>query len=195
MRFNIIYIDVPWSYKNKNTGGSMKSGATAKYKTLTMDEAKSLPIKDISEKDSVIFMWATIPLLPECLDVMKSWGFKYKTSIIWRKIMSLGMGFWFRGQCEILVLGIKGKIKAFRCQLPNFIQTKALRHSEKPEEFREMIIEATKKIEDRKFIEIFARKKIEGWTCLGNEITGNDIFYDLENIIKKEACGDRISNN
>jgi len=70
---------------------------------------------------------------------MKTWGFKYKTAIFWRKIMSLGMGFWFRGQVEMLLLGIKGKVKAFRCQKVNFLQTRVKAHSEKPIEIYEWI--------------------------------------------------------
>lgn len=80
--------------------------------------------------------------------------------------MSLGMGFWFRGQVEMLLLGIKGNVKAFRIQKPNFIQAKALRHSEKPEEFRRLI-EMTG-LKPR--LEMFARRKAKGWAVHGNEI-------------------------
>ena len=80
--------------------------------------------------------------------------------------MSLGMGFWYRGQVELCLVGIRGKVKAFRIQKANFIQSKALRHSEKPEEMRQLI-EATG-LEPK--IELFARQKVEGWDCWGNEV-------------------------
>ena len=80
--------------------------------------------------------------------------------------MSLGMGFWFRGQCEICLLGIKGKVKAFRCQKANFIQSKIRKHSQKPEEFFELI----DPILPRPAIELFARQEREGWDSWGNEI-------------------------
>ena|SRR5437899_1200323 len=166
-RYKVIYADPPWEYKNKKTGGTLSSGSASKYSTMSMTELKSLPIADISEKNCIIFMWSTVPLLPEALQVLNSWGFKYKTMITWRKIMSLGMGYWFRGQTEHLLLGIKGKVKAFRCQRPNFIQTKVLRHSEKPYEFR-ALIEAATNLTPR--IELFARQKTEGWDSWGNEI-------------------------
>ena len=176
-KYQIIYIDPPYSYRNKNTGGSMKSGSSAKYPTMTINELCSLDIP--ADKDCALFLWATVPLLPEALFLMDHWGFKYKTTLFWRKIMSLGMGFWFRGQVEMLLLGIKGKIKAFRIQKPNIIQSKVGRHSEKPEEFRELI-EMTGL---NPKIELFARQKTPGWDSLGYDIDGKDIQISL-----KELC-------
>lgn len=157
----------------------MKSGAGSKYTTMTTDEICQLPIKEIADENSVLFLWVTCPMQEEGMKVMQSFGYKYKTKIYWRKIMSLGMGFWFRGQVEECWLGVRGKVKAFRLQVPNFIQTKALKHSEKPEEIRR-IIEMTN-LEPR--IELFATKVFPGWTCIGNEINGKDIREDLNNLI------------
>lgn len=167
-KYQVIYADPPWAYRNKKTGGSMKSGSAAKYKTMTSEEvcAMGLRIKKIANPNSVLFLWVTTPLLPECLPVLKAWGYKYKTAIYWRKIMSLGMGFWFRGQIEICLLGVKGKIKAFRLQIPNFIQSKALKHSEKPREMRDII----EKINLKPRIELFARQKTKEWDVWGAEV-------------------------
>jgi N6-adenosine-specific RNA methylase IME4 len=165
-KYNVIYADPPWTYQNKKTGGSMKSGALAKYPTMSIDELKVMDIP--AAKDCVLFMWATVPLMPEAIDLVTAWGFKYKTMITWRKIMSLGMGFWFRGQCEHLIVAVKGNVKAFRCQHPNFIQHKALKHSEKPEVFRQLIEQVTPTMTDR--LELFARKETEGWDVFGNEV-------------------------
>lgn len=169
-KYQIIYADPPWSYKNKNTGGSYSSGASSKYSTMSLKDICNLPIKNISDKNCVLFLWATVPLMPEAFKVINEWGFKYKTTITWRKIMSLGMGFWFRGQCEHLLFGIKGKVKAFRLQEPNFIQCKVSKHSQKPNEFRELINRATSKMPLRNKIELFARQKTEGWDVWGNEV-------------------------
>lgn len=155
-KYNIIYADPPWKYHNKRSGGSMKEQP---YSVLSTEDIIKLPISNICEKDCILFLWATNPILPEALTVLKAWGFKYKTCLIWRKIMSLGMGFWFRGQCELLILGIKGKIKAFRCQEENIYQSKVKKHSEKPEYFRGLIEMSTEHIDNRKMIELFARKK------------------------------------
>lgn len=178
-KYQIIYVDPPYKYRNKNTGGSMRSGASSKYDVMSIDDICSLPIKDIVDKDSALFLWVTCPMQREGMMIMDAWGYQYKTKIYWRKIMSLGMGFWFRGQVEELWLGIHGKVKAFRLQIPNFQQTKALAHSQKPDEFRE-IIEMTG-LEPR--IELFARRKVDGWTCLGLEISGKTIQEELANLI------------
>ena len=151
----------------------MVSGAEAKYPTMSVDEISALPIKDIASKNSVLFMWATVPLMPEAFQVMKAWGYKYKTMITWRKIMSLGMGYWFRGQCEHLLLGVRGQVKAFRLQEPNFIQAKVLAHSEKPEEFRKLIERATSKMPSRNAVEVFARRRVTGWDVFGNQVEGS----------------------
>ncbi|KKK84517.1 hypothetical protein LCGC14_2782570, partial [marine sediment metagenome] len=115
--------------------------------------------------------------LPEAFEVMKEWGYKYKTMITWRKIMSLGMGFWFRGQTEHLLLGVRGKVKAFRIQKANFIQCKAEKHSQKPKEFRDLI-EMTKLTPK---IELFARQKTKGWDVWGNEVESDIELWQSRN--------------
>src|SRR3990167_7373220 len=166
MTFDIILADPPWAYRNKKTGGSMISGAEAKYPTMSVGELCALRVKEIVSKDSVLFLWTTTPMQEEAMQIMKAWGFKYKTKIYWRKIMSLGMGFWFRGQVEELWLGVRGNVRAFRLQEPNFEQCKALAHSKKPEFFRQLIERATYKMPSRNKIELFAAECKEGWISL-----------------------------
>ena len=175
MRYKVILCDPPWAYRTKKTGGSMSSGAASKYPTMDIADIKSLPISSIAGKDSVLFLWATTPLLPEAFTVLSAWGFKYKTAIYWRKIMSLGMGYWFRGQVEVCLLGVRGNVKAFRIQKANFIQSKALQHSGKPIEMRQLI-ESTG-LAPR--IELFATQKVDGWDSIGNVINGEDIRISL----------------
>jgi len=164
-KYQIIYADPPWHYRNVKTGGSMNSGASAKYPVLNMADIMALPVPRISDKSSVLFLWATTPLLPDCLSVLQAWGYRYKTAIYWRKIMSLGMGFWFRGQVEVCLMGTRGKVKAFRIQQPNFIQSKAREHSRKPDEVYSLIEQTN--LQPR--VELFARRQVEGWDCWGNE--------------------------
>lgn len=141
-------------------------------------------------------MWVTVPLLPEGLKALESWGFTYKTMVTWRKVMSLGMGFWFRGQCEHLLLGTKGNVKAFRQQKVNFYQSevfeldechqsKAGKHSQKPHYFRELINNAVKvSFPDPQKLELFARTRdgmfgdmeYEGWDVYGNQVTNSIIL-------------------
>lgn len=178
-KYKVIYADPPWSYKNGKTGGRIKrigpqSGSAQKYNTMTMDEICSLPIDEISNKNCVLFLWGTVPLLPESLEVMKAWGFRYKTTFYWRKIMSLGLGYWFRGQIEFMLVGLKGKIPAFHSQHPNFIQCRVGEHSKKPKEIRGLIDGIASKYKLHPKIELFSRDKIEGWDCWGDEVSTDE---------------------
>lgn len=173
-KYNILYVDPPWQYNNKNTGGSMNSGASCKYETLSLEQLKSINLP--TEKDSCLFLWCPVPIIEYGLELLKTWEFKYKTAIFWNKIGRLGMGYWFRGQVEILLFGIKGSIKAFKCQELNIINHKVLKHSEKPEIFRQLIDKATINITNPKKVELFAKKYSDNWDCYGLELNNYDIL-------------------
>jgi N6-adenosine-specific RNA methylase IME4 len=174
-KYNIIYADPPWSYKNKKTGGNHLSGAAQKYAVMTTDDICNMEIP--VSKDCVLFLWATVPLMPDAFKVMEAWGFKYKTMLTWRKVMSLGMGFWFRGQTEHLLIGVKGKVKAFRMQVANFHQSKAEKHSKKPAHFRDLIaVAAGRSFTEVNKLELFAREQAEGWDVFGNEVENSIIL-------------------
>lgn len=174
--YNVIYADPPWEYNNKKTGGgSMVSGSKNKYEVLSIKELCELPINLIADKNSILFLWATVPLLRQAFEVMDAWGFVYKTKITWHKTGRLGIGFWTRGEVEELLLGVKGKITPFRSSIRNHIEHKILKHSEKPEIFREIIEELTSKMVHRRMIELFACHRIDGWKCIGKDIDGMNI--------------------
>ncbi|MCK9593972.1 MAG: MT-A70 family methyltransferase [Methanoregula sp.] len=170
MRYQVIVADPPWEYRNKKTGGTMKSGSVAKYPTMSLDEICGLNVPEISEKNAVLFLWGTTPLADYPFEVMESWGFKYKTKIYWIKTGRLGLGYWFRGRVEECLVGIKGKVPAFRCQRPNAIQSKARKHSQKPEEFFQLIEPELTRCNLNSRIELFARESRNGWVSWGNEI-------------------------
>ena len=166
-KWKLLLVDPPWQYENKRTGGtSMISGAEQHYDTLSIKDLCELPIGNLSETNSIMFLWATTALIPEALEVMKAWGFKYKSAVFWRKIMRLGMGYWFRGQVELCLLGIRGNVKAFRLQKPNFIQSRVRKHSQKPSEMYGLI--DLLGIDSK--IELFARERREGWDAWGNQL-------------------------
>lgn len=172
----------------------MNSGSGDKYPTMSVEEIGALPIKNIADKNSVLFLWATVPLLPEALNVMSAWGFRYKTKITWHKVGRKGLGYWLRGEVEDLLFGVRGNVKEFRCQSSNFLEIPPLAHSEKPEEFRRLIEAATEGMEPK--IELFARKRVPGWVCLGNEIDGRNIvdsLADLRKEVVRDAVGQRAS--
>lgn len=180
-KYNVIYADPPWSYDNKKTGrtnGNQPegSGAHTKYKTMSLDDLKEFPINDITEANSVLFMWVTNPLLIEGIELLRYWGFDYKTMLTWKK--NTGTGYWFIGRTEHLILGIKGNVKAFRSGLIGFHECKSGKHSQKPHHFRELINQSViNSFEEPKKLELFARYRdgifqdyeYSGWDLYGNE--------------------------
>lgn len=115
-KYQIIACDPPWSYSDtQHGGGTAYFGASVRYQTMNNKDIAALPIADMADKDCVLFMWATSPLLPEAFEAMKSWGFKFKTvAFVWSKKSKNGkdianMGRWTMGNVEVVLLGVKGK--------------------------------------------------------------------------------------
>jgi len=178
-KYKIIYADPPWSYEDKSLAG--KRGAGCKYETQNIEWLKSLPVKNISENDCVLFMWVTMPMIPEGLALIESWGFKYKTcAFVWVKKNKRkdswfwGMGMWTRANAEICLLSTKGKPKRISAGVHSVIDTPIETHSKKPNEVRKRII---KLMGDLSRIELFSRQKTDGWDVWGNEVDK----FDLEN--------------
>lgn len=185
--YEIIYADPPWPYRNKKTGGSFKSGASQHYKELTLEQIQALPIQNLADSRCALFLWGTVPATRECWSVLDAWGFTYKTTLYWIKDEfddstgefspgRLGMGQWFRGQVEYCLVGIRGKVPAFRCQRRNYIFTKSSAHSRKPVEVRNLALEAAAPVLDGPRIELFSRdSNDEDWDHWGGEHIYNDI--------------------
>ncbi len=170
-KYNIIYADPPWMYNNKSPPClPKKQPNTCKieyyYPTMALQDIKELNVSDICENDCVLFLWATTPAIKEALEVMESWGFKYKTMITWEKTNKDCMGYWFRVCTEHLLVGVKGNVKAFRNMSRTCYQEKRSKHSKKPIYFRKLI----ESLNINPKIELFARERFEGWDAWGNEI-------------------------
>lgn len=164
-RYRVIYADPPWSY-----GNSMPEYFTEQkdhYTLMSIEEICKLPIKEIAENNSVLFLWVTSPILEESFEVIKAWGFKYKSSFVWDKIKH-NMGHYNSVRHEMLLIATKGSCMPDIQKLFDSVQSiERKTHSEKPEEFRE-IIDTIYPVGER--IELFSRKKVEGWDAYGNEI-------------------------
>lgn len=178
--YNVLLADPPWEYSNRNTGGSMKSGAAQQYPTLDLETIKRMwrilhPL--YAPGGCVLFLWATTPLKFEAGEVMRAWGFEYKTTVYWDKDR-MGMGFWLRGQVEELLVGVRGDVKPFRLQEPNIIREKPMKHSRKPEESYRMIQRA---LPYARRLELFATEKRRGWDSWGN-VVQNDVHLDIESL-------------
>jgi N6-adenosine-specific RNA methylase IME4 len=163
--YGVIYADPPWRYDNVPMGDVARA-AEEHYPTMSLDEIKALPIP--AAKDCVLFLWATVPLLPEAIEVMKVWGFTFKSMITWVKD-KWGVGYWVRSQCEHLLIGTRGNIPspAPGDQLPAKIDAPRLGHSEKPDIFAEHIERLFPNVPK---LEMFAREPRDGWDVWGNEV-------------------------
>ena len=171
-KYDIIYADPPWRYNDKR-GNDPKAGGIT-YQTMTLDEIKRMPVANLSEKNCALFMWVTMPMLREGLEVIDAWGFKYVTcAFTWVKqnpkgdgIYS-GLGMWTNGNAELCLFARRGKPKREAKDVKQIVMAHRERHSKKPDEVRDRIV---KLIGDKKRIELFAREHATGWDCWGNEV-------------------------
>ena len=164
-KYQIIYADPPWMY-----GNSMPEYFTEQanhYPLMRLEEICGMPIKDIADKNSVLFLWVTSPILEESFEVIKAWGFKYKTSFIWDKVKH-NMGHYSSVRHEILLLCIRGSYPKESKNLRDSVYTEErTKHSKKPDYFYQLIDEM---YPTGKKIELFSREKMEGWDKYGNQL-------------------------
>ena len=208
MKFSVITADPPWEYKTWSAKGGHKS-AGDHYQTQGTDWLCALPVQDIAADDCALFLWATWPNLPDCLRLIEAWGFTYKSAAFcWTKLThsdapSMGLGYWTRSNTEPCLLATRGNPKRRNKDVRQVIECaeegeqiagaevlacRRGEHSRKP-------IEVYKRIErlvPGPYCELFARpwwgmfEPPAGWTCLGNEVTGNDIADDIRALAAQE---------
>jgi N6-adenosine-specific RNA methylase IME4 len=164
--YGVLYADPPWRFEPYSRVTGMDRAADNHYPTMTTK--KLLAMKVPAAKNCVLFLWATVPMLPQALAVMTAWGFKYKSHWVWDKV-KIGTGYWSRNRHELLLVGVRGNVPAPTPEMrrASMVVEMRGRHSVKPEVFRAMIEEmypTTRKIE------LFAREKMRGWSCWGNEV-------------------------
>jgi len=166
--YNTILCDPPWPYKDKMKGHSFS--LDHEYETQSKTWLKDLPVKSISAKDSLLLLWATSPNLPLALEVMQSWGFKYKTiAFVWSKLTKHGkrvsnLGRWTMGNVEIVLLGTRGKPQRLSKNVKQFLEAERTVHSRKPNAIRQRI----EQLMGGPYIELFARGASENWDQFGN---------------------------
>ncbi len=173
-KYKTIYADPPWQFQNRTGKVAPEHKRLSRYSTMTLEEIKALPVADIADEKSHLYLWVPNALLPEGLEVMKSWGFEYKTNLIWEKVRKdgqpdgRGVGFYFRNVTEVLLFGIKGcknrTLQPGRSQV-NLLRTIKREHSRKPDEFVSLIEACSS--EPR--LELFARGNRKGWDMWGNQ--------------------------
>jgi len=177
-KYQIIYADPPWQY----TGRQYQSGnrkfehlELKHYNTMPIQDIKNLPVKDITDKDCICFMWVTDSHLKEGIELMEAWGFKYKTiAFNWVKHYESGkecilFAPWILKSWEICLLGTKGSMLKYKKvnNIRGLLQEVRTKHSKKPNEAR---LRIDKMFGNIPKIELFARQKYDGWDCWGNEV-------------------------
>jgi N6-adenosine-specific RNA methylase IME4 len=175
-KYQIIYADPPWSYADQGCQGTMANH----YSGMAIEDICALPVESILDKNCILFLWATYPMLPEALQVIEAWGFQYKTiAFQWLKLNKknwgwfYGLGRWTRGNTEPCLLATRGKPKRIAPDVFQIIDSPITKHSQKPGEVRKRII---KLVGDLPRIELFARQKTDGWDVWGNEIESDIVF-------------------
>lgn len=177
-----ILADPPWRFQNRTGKMAPEHKRLSRYSTLTLNEIKGIPVSLVASENSHLYLWVPNALLAEGLEVMKAWGFQYKTNLIWHKVRKdgepdgRGVGFYFRNTTEIVLFGVKGRLRTLsqgRTQV-NIIKSIKREHSRKPDEQYEIIESCS----PGPYLELFARGGHKGWHVWGNE-TGRYSPYTI----------------
>lgn len=172
--YRTFVADPPWQYGNTSTRGAAENH----YGTMTIEELCALDVvRDHAADQAHLYLWATAGHLPQAFDVMAAWGFDYKTYLVWCK-PQIGMGNYFRVSTELVLFGVRGGMRTQSRSIRNWFEAKRGKHSAKPLEFHNLVMEAS----PGPYMELFARcrahemlsgctcsKCLYGWTTYGNQ--------------------------
>jgi N6-adenosine-specific RNA methylase IME4 len=165
--FNVISVDPPWPYegesKKTTSFDSVGRRVANPYPEMSITDIKKIEMPLM--EDSVVLLWTTHKFLPDAFEILKDWGMDYKATLVWNK-EKIGMGAWFRMQCEFCLVGIKGKPYWENTTFRDILNEPRREHSRKPDSFFEMIEQITK----GRRLEYFSREKRTGWEVFGNDI-------------------------
>lgn len=164
-KYRVIYADPPWKYGN--TMPDYMGVQDDHYKLMSMEEICAMPVRDIAEPNAVLFLWVTSPILEESFQVVRAWGFEYKSSFVWDKVKHV-MGHYNSVRHELLLVCVRGSCQPDVRQLFDSVYSEdRTEHSKKPEFFRTVIDTI---YPNGKRIELFAREKHDNWDTYGNEL-------------------------
>lgn len=173
-KYAAILIDPPWRFANRTGKMAPEHKRLHRYPTMSFEEIAALPVGEIAAEKSHLYLWCPNALLAEALGIMKAWGFTYKTNIVWYKVRKdggpdgRGVGFYFRNVTELVLFGIKGKIRTLapgRSQV-NILVSRKEEHSKKPNAIYDLI----QRCSPGPYCELFSRQRVKGWTQWGDEV-------------------------
>jgi N6-adenosine-specific RNA methylase IME4 len=164
--YSLIYADPPWRYNEATVDPTRQ--IENQYPTMELEAIKALPVATVAAPNCVLFMWTTQPKLSEAMEVIKAWGFDYRSGVVWDK-KRMGMGHYFRIRTEHLLLAVKGSpgTPAQENRVENLIEAPRGEHSKKPELFYELL---ERLYPNAVRLELFARGSRPGWNVWGNEV-------------------------
>ena len=173
-KFKTVLADPPWRFQNQTGKVAPEHRRLNRYGTMTLDDIKDLPVAAVAEDTAHLYLWVPNALLPEGLDVLRAWGFEYKTNLIWHKVRKdgepdgRGVGFYFRNTTELVLFGVRGKnartLAPGRRQV-NIIKSMKREHSRKPDEMYDLVEACS----PGPYLEMFARGSRPGWASWGNQ--------------------------
>lgn len=176
--FSTILADPPWRFSNRTGKVAPEHKRLGRYATMSLNEIKALPVADAAAGNAHLYLWVPNALLPEGIDVLRAWGFRYITNIVWAKRRKdggpdgRGVGFYFRNVTELLLFGVKGSMRTLgpgRRQV-NMIESRKREHSRKPDEQYRLIESCS----PGPYLELFARYPQPDW-----HVWGNDASYQI----------------
>lgn len=181
MKFNLIYADPPWQYRDKANAG--RRGACHKYDVMTLSDIMALPVLELAAADCLLALWWVAPMPAEALAVVTAWGFTLKTmkGFTWHKLTKnghdhFGMGNWTRANSEDCLFAVRGKPQRVDAGVRQMITAPVGRHSEKPAEARQRL---ERLLGDVPRVELFARATAPGWVSWGNQVEGQGAGLEL----------------
>lgn len=195
-QYRAILADPPWHFQTWGEGGARN--VTAKYNTMQAAEIAAMPVAQLAAPDCVLFIWVVWPKLFEAIEVIKGWGFTYKTcAFSWMKADPYrlfaddatpfaGMGYWTRANTEACLLATRGKPKRLNADVRQGIIAARREHSRKPDGIHERI----ERLVAGPYVELFARQSREGWDSWGAERTKFDAARTASHPVKAPLCGE-----
>ncbi|MEI6408022.1 MAG: MT-A70 family methyltransferase [Bacteroidota bacterium] len=191
--YGTILADPPWRFANRTGKVAPEHARLNRYETLSLEEIMEIPVDKVAAAKSHLYLWVPNALLAEGLQVLKAWGFEYKTNIVWHKVRKdgepdgRGVGFYFRNTTELILFGVRGQLRTLapgRSQV-NIIKTIKQEHSRKPDSLYNIIESCS----PGPYLEMFARGKRKGWDVFGNQSEEYVISWDTyTNNSQKESA-------
>ena len=183
--YGAILADAPWHFQSwtngrwKGDGKIFTPQKAPEYHTMSVEQICALPVSDLAADDCALFTWGIWVMLPQCLEVIKSWGFEYKTCAFnWTKADltqidmfketddgQLGLGYWVRQNSEFCLIATRGNPKRLAANVRQAIIERRREHSRKPD----CVHERVERLITGPYLELFARQERPGWDVWGNE--------------------------